>query len=295
MKKLVTLLIGLLIISCSKDESECLNSNSITNLVSITKNYYDNSELIYFEKMNFYNQKLMNIQYKNGSYDDYQYFNGLVNRVLKFDFNDNLFRKITYLYDNAERIIEIKNTFINQQNQNINSYIFSYNSNQILIDYPFNTRQDELILNQNNEIISDKVLKINGMVVSFPFYSYNYLNGNLKECTSTNVRSTMTSDNITYTYSDIKNNFDYRKYLFGNEWKKNVCLDNLSNQWGVKLIMEVNSENLIIKKIHKSDDNIIDIYSFNYEFNDKKQIIKETINRSSGFSISKTELIYKYE
>ena len=63
MKKIFILILGFLIVSCSQNDSDCPNSISNTNLVSITKNYYNNNVLYAFEKLNFYDQRVINIQW----------------------------------------------------------------------------------------------------------------------------------------------------------------------------------------------------------------------------------------
>ncbi|NJM80391.1 MAG: hypothetical protein HC854_13680 [Flavobacterium sp.] len=189
MKKVLIFIIGFLIVSCSKDDS-CVSETN-TSLVSITKKYYSNNNFTTSAKYNFYDNKLINILYSDGSYEDYQYNNNLVSRILKFNSNDSLFWTITYLYDSLGRIIEIKRipSASNSQLQITAIYSFEYTLNQILITVNFSpgdTIKYQILLNQENKIIKEMVISINGNTVTeLPYFSHIYLNGNLSESVET--------------------------------------------------------------------------------------------------------------
>lgn len=298
MKKIFILIIGFLIVSCSKDDSECPNSISNAKLVSITKNYYSNNSFASSEKLNFYDDKLINIQYHDGSYEDYQYDNDLISRILKFEPDDSLFWTITYLYDNLGRIIEIKRipSPTNVQVQTVAKYSFVYNTNQILITAVFtpgNTLTYELILDQNNKIINEKWLSNNGSLVTNQFYFTNtFTNGNLSNSLMENYSGP--TDNISYSYNNIRNDFDYYKFLFGKHWKNNKCLDLFKNVLSVRGVLETTSEYLVTNSSHNYN-NGSENTTYNYTFNEKNQILMEIVEKTSTFlPIYRSESFYEY-
>jgi hypothetical protein len=298
MKKTFILMIGFLIVSCSKDDSQSPNSISNTNLVSFTKNYYSNNNFSASEKLNFYNDKLINIQYHDGSHDEYQYDNDLVSRILKFDSNDILFWTITYLYDNLGRIIEIKRipSSTNVQIQSVDKFSFVYNTNQILINSvytPGGVDTYELNLDQNKKIINEKLISTNGRIITDQFYFTNtFTNGNL---TNSIMENSTPTDKITYSYNNFKNDFDYNKFLFGKHWKNNKCLDLYKDERSVRGTLETTSEYLIANSTHNFN-NVSENATYSYLFNEKNQITKEIVTKTSTFVPTyKIESIYKYE
>jgi len=299
MKKIFILIIGFLIVSCSKDDSECPNSISNAKLVSITKNYYSNNSFASSEKLNFYDDKLINIQYSDGSYEDYQYNNNLVTRILKFEQDESLFWTYTYLYDNEGRIIEIKRipSPTNVQVQTVAKYSFVYNTNQILMTAVFtpgNTLTYELIFDQNNKIINEKWLSNNGSLVTNQFYFTNtFTNGNLSNSLMEN--NSGPTDNISYSYNNIKNDFDYYKFLFGKHWKNNKCLDLFKNVLSVRGVLETTSEYLVTNSSHNYN-NGSENTTYNYTFNEKNQISMKIVEKISTFlPIYRCESIYEYK
>lgn len=297
MKKILIFIIGMLIISCSKDDSQGSQTISSTNLVSITKKYYLNNSFTASEKLHFYDDKLIHIQYHDGSYEDYQYDNNLVSRILEFKSDHSLFWTITYLYDNFGRIIEIKRipSSTNVEIKTVAKFSFVYNTNQILINSVFTPGGNEtyeLNLDSNNKILNEKIISINGNLVTFPFYAYTYVNGNLLNCLSTNQTI---PENINYSYNTYKNDFNYNKYLFGKNWKLNNCLDYYVRGRNVKLVLETTSEYLVSSATHNFN-NGSEITTYNYLFDDKNRIKKEIVNKTSTFFPPfKDESIYEYK
>lgn len=294
MKKIFIPILGFLIISCSQNDSDCPNSISNTNLVSITKNYYDNNVLYAFEKLNFYDQKLINIQHKDGSYDDYQYSNNLVSRILEFDSNDVLLWTTTYTYNNNGEIIKIliKPSSTNSI-QVTREKIISYNSNQIICVCTWSTggyNKYEFTSDTNGEIKSEKIFDVNGN--QFPeTISYNFNNKNL--LSYTNISSiTNTQEVSNFTYSNLKNIYNYKKYLFGTKWKTNSFLWH-KQQFGIFPSGNYESE---------TSENLVSSYSdnsrnvlFNYIFNEQNQITKETQNFTATRINARFESIYEYK
>ena len=294
MKKILILITTLLIVSCSKDDSDFSNSISNTNLVSITKNYYNNNILYTFEKLNFYEQKLINIQYKDGSYDDYQYSNNLVSSILEFDLNDILMWTTTYKYDNDGRIIEISiKPSSTNSTQVTREKIISYNTDQIICVCTWSGggyNKYEFTLNTNGEITSEKLFDINGNQISQTI-SYNFSNKNLLSFTIINS-ITNTQEVSNFTYSNLKNDYNYKKYLFGTKWKTNSFLWH-KQQFGVfpsGNYESETSENLVSSFSDNSRN-----YSFNYIFNEKNQIIKETQNFTTTGINAIFESKYEYK
>lgn len=299
MKKLVLVIIGLLIISCSKDDSKDENSITNENLVSITTNSYSNNNFSSSEKLIFFKGKLNNIQYHDGSNVNYQYDNNLVSRILEFDSNRSLFWTYTYLYDNDGRIIEIKRIPgpTNVQVKNVAKFLFIYKPNQILVNAvytPGDSLTYELILDNNNKIINEKRLSINGNIVTDQFYCTNtFTNGNLSNSLMVNYPGPI--NNISYSYNNIKNDFDYNKFLFGKHWKNNKCLNLFKNVLSVRLVLETTSEYLVKNSTHNYNNGSQNT-AYNYSFNEKNQITNEIIERTSTFlPIFRSESIYEYK
>lgn len=290
MKKIFILIIGFLIVSCSKDDSDCPNSISNTNLVSITKNYYSNNVLYDFKKLNFYEQKLINIQYKDGSYDDYQYSNNLVSRILEFDSNDIIERTLTFEYDSEGRVIKWRQIPGSTNTIWINSErTYSYNNNQIICNNTYTGGYMKFVytLNLNGDIINEKLYDINNNL-HYQYITYNYANNNLTNLTKIDTFFN-TQEISNYTYTAIKNEFNYNKYLFGLKWKKNYTLTHSQTFPFVSYESEI-SENLVSSFSDNSRN-----FLFNYIFNEKNQITKETQNFTATGINARFESIYEYK
>jgi hypothetical protein len=298
MKKIVTLIVGLLIISCSNDDSTDVNSITNENLVSITKNEYSNNNFSASQKLIFFKGKLNNIQYHDGSYDNYQYDNNLVSRILRFDSN-GLFWTNTYLYDNDGRIIEITRIPgpTNVQIKNVAKFSFIYKTNQILINAvytPGDSLTYELILDQNNKIINERWLSINGNIITnFIYWTNTFTNGNLSNSLRENDGNY--TYNLSYSYNNIKNDFNYNKFLFGKHWKNNICLDLFKNVLSVEGGLQITSEYLVTNS-NRNHNDFSENFTYNYTFNEKNQITKEIVVGTSTFpSNYRIESIYEYK
>ena len=85
-KLLLIFLVSLIAFSCSNDDDCDIQTNR--DLVAIVKEYYINNNLEATEKLNFYKNRLIYIQYSDGSYDDIYYEENLISRILEFDTNN---------------------------------------------------------------------------------------------------------------------------------------------------------------------------------------------------------------
>lgn len=311
MKKIVSLLIALLIVSCSNDSDNAVPANKNTTLSTITKNYYLNGSLnLKSSKIYFINEKVSVIRFLDGTYDDYKYnSDNLVSSILKYNSANTLLFTTNYSYDNLKRITKIEEipTTSYSGTQQVKIRNFAYYQNKIVFirEFPsqeFYSYTYELLLDNNNKIIKNNWIGYNDVVFSniLSSYEYIYTNGNL---ISANV-----DDEI--SYNDLKNDYSYKKTLFGKEWKQNSFLANLYPDIE-KSVTSYNSYYYWITEIEISENLIsaykkkyLEQFNFNmtasYEFNDKKQILKEIKNYkvTTGNDMMdsvKLEIIYDYQ
>ncbi|HKX87281.1 MAG TPA: hypothetical protein VJL37_11465 [Flavobacterium sp.] len=293
MKKLFLLMTGLLIVSCSNDDSASSDANAKTNLYSITVDNPDESYSSEEKKMTFYKGKLLNIKHLYGNRDDYYYSNNLVSEIYGYTFNNKVGTKLAYAYDGKGRIIAITETFFIEDGERANRYFFTYTGNKILIRFgtPESRILSELTVDANNNIISEKSLDENGTISHE--CTFTYTNGNLTSYTD-NSLSDMPITRA-YTYTALKNNFNYNQYLFGKEWKMNFSLDNYINGNGLTKPMEAVSENLPSGFIQDNNGIRTIEATIDYSFNDKNQLIKESrLTNTTNSSPIRKELIYDY-
>lgn len=296
MKNLITLILGLLLISCSKEEPENDNQITPTKLSSITTNYYYNNVFQSSSKLNFQNDKIIDCRVSNGGYSDYQYENNLVSRIREFKADGSVLRTYLYKYDNDDRIIEAKTikSATNTHTEEVTKFTFEYNANQILINgiYPSgDITSTKLYLDQNNNIISEENNNISTPI------TYTFNDGNL---TNAIDNSTGSSISNTYLSNTFKNEINYNKYLFGKHWKKNYCLTLFAKGYSLFSYLETTSINLISKSVLTENNSTL-TNTYNYTFNDKNQITKQYIVNTEFFNInnstesSSTELLYEYK
>lgn len=283
---------GLLIVSCSNDDTASSDANAKTNLYSITTVNPDENFPSEEKKMTFYKGKLLNIQYGNGIREDYYYNGNLVSKIYNF-YSNKLNTKLTYAYDSKGRIIAITETFFIENGERANHYFFTYTGNKILLRFgtPESRILSELTVDANNNIISEKSLDENGTISHE--CTFTYTNGNLTSYTDNSLPDSPITR--AYTYTTLKNNSNYNPYLFGKEWKMNFSLDNYINGNGLTKPMEAVSENL--PSGFTQDNNGIRTIeaAIDYSFNDKNQLIKESrLTTLTNSSPTRKELIYEY-
>jgi PBP1b-binding outer membrane lipoprotein LpoB len=305
MKKIVILLIGLLIVSCTNDD-ESSKPTVNKSIVSITENNYRNDKLFSFRKLSFSNDQLTRIEYSDKRRDDYSYnSNGLVSKITEYDPNNILSVTTLYSYDEKGRISTLEkysspsSTIFNNAH-----YVFTYSSGKISRQ-EYNVNQvtplnpHDFLLNSNNEIITDIIFKD-----GYSYY-YTYANSNIVNTSFYSISVTQ-GTNMKLSYTNLKNDFNYKKYLFGKEWKLNNFLSVLSS---TNTIFEL-SENLVSnvtidRSTHQYNNppdysNYYKNIAFNYEFNESNQMTKETREITQKIDgvispVSKSEFIFEYK
>ncbi len=298
MKKLILLIAGLLLVSCTNEEVE--NPEAKTNLVSITENQYLDNELWRHKTFNFDDNKLVNIEYESPGYrDEYTYNDkGLVSKVIEY-WNVGLILKTTiYTYDDKGRIIEY-NKIPGTANPNLSAakYKFTFLSDKIISTVTYesgNSETNEFLLDANHNIIKQNEVNSNYS------YIYTFENGNLTEASL--FYQNIKGNSVDYKYSNLKNELHYNQFIFGKEWKLNSFLSRIHP--GNSILTEL-SENLIseYKTIYRDPTNPeekTDITKFSYTINDKNQMETQTILRTATTSgivdvNSRTEIFYKYK
>ena len=290
MKKILTCIITLIIASCSSEDS----GNQESELIAISRNYYSGSsqQPYYFHKLNFCNNKLMNIQEKNGDHTDFEYnHQNLVSKYQSFNANPDLQETRTYQYDERGRITAIDRKTQYQNQHYTTNFEFIYEPNRIMI-FRNGEAVNELGLDKNYNIITNKLLTINLNYHTI----FSYTNGNLMHFEpNTEVSPNLIPSTCTYSYTKHKNNFNYQKYLFGKEWKKNVCLDYFTGTNNITQLLDTTSDNAIAESLltigqtwHKN--------KYSYYFKKNGEILKEITETTLSFGpIVRTELTYEYK
>ncbi|MBF4491590.1 hypothetical protein IR010_03485 [Flavobacterium sp. MR2016-29] len=299
MKKIMMLLAGFLAVSCSNDD--IVSSAPQKKLSSIKMNYYQNDKLMTFRNFTFLNDQLVTIKYQESAREDYTYnIQGLVSQILIYNLSGRLITTITYSYDTAGRITEKSfKTFVTDTGEPVNvNFVFTHLADKIVVAKTYNgdIQNEEILMNSNKKIIK-QVLKPDIHSATFQYENDNVTSS---KTFIFNLESTES-----YSYNTLKNDYNYRKYIFGNEWKLNDYLDTFDN--GSTYFVYLQSENLISE--YTSSPSRIDnssnktaVYKriFTYNFNDQKQIYKETeiysrIVDGTTENIGKSEFIYTYK
>lgn len=313
MKKIVILILGLFTVACSNDDATYsdytnrdipLDPNTAISY-TITQNIYSyqNAYPSQVNKLYFSGEKLILYQNSDGSYSKYKYTDNLLSEIENYNSRNIAISRAKFLYDNLGRIIEIDEMpFLDQNIQIIKSAIV-YNTDKITVNQsfitptvPIETRTYEFKLNSNNEIIQNHFAKWDDITPNGAYlYKYDYENGNL-------VKKNLFD--MTYSYTSIKNDYSYKKYLFGKEWKKNNFIINLipSNLMKASIYESEVSENLIsyMKYTLPTIPKIEYTMEANYEFNIQNKMIKEirkysqTINGETK-NVERSEFIYEYK
>jgi hypothetical protein len=296
MEKILILIAGILVVSCSNDDSENFNPKRLS---SIQEKYYDSNNVNYTSCNYIFREgKLNTIQYDQGDKEQYFYNKqGLVSEILYFNAdNSKVLRSTSYSYDTQGRIIEknAKGTITNTGEPYNFKTVFTYLIDRVVVEetYDGNLHKNEILMNSNKEIFKE---------IRTPdifFIAFEYLNGNI-------IKSNTTFSTLQYTetfsYNTSKNDYNYLKYVFGKEWKTNAYL-NYNNAY-----IHLQSENLISeytsnprKFENTSDRTAVYKTKYNYDFTTDNQMAKETRIDSRTVegiteNLSKIESIYFYE
>jgi hypothetical protein len=303
MKKIILFLLGFTAVSCVNDEPIGKEVNS--SLSTIKVNEYRNDVLFYSKIMHFSNDKLTKVTYSgNGgekNYDNYSYNDkGLLSKIVKYENSENLYTVTTFSYDSEERIIEInqqKDLPESETNSLDDKYTFTYLSDKIVssVYYKNNFMNSRAFLLNSNQELKNYVIEPNSH-----FNEYNYNNGNIVSVTA--FQPNITANIATFSYSSLKNEYDYSKFLYGEKWKLNKYLIDFSvfAETDAQFIL---SKNLILEYntiFVPSDPSIrSNQIKFDYTINEKNLIEKKTITnvRSSktvGTFTVRTEYLYTY-
>ena len=284
--------------SCSSDDDSEV-SNITKNLVSITKDYYTDNTPTSTTKFNFYYDKLINIQYSDGSYDDIYYERDLISRILEFDAYNNLEWTITYSYNSSKELIQ-KQTIPSPDNTMTDvsrQKNVTYNGNIIQSENSWSDggfHKNTISLNSENSIIEDKQYTFDDQLVNQR--RFEYVNNNLTKQTINDSNNTITLEE-TYNYLNKTSSKEYRysQYLFGSEWKNN---SSLNKQFGLgqSSPYEVSENYISDYYTYHFILNTSVTGTFSYEFDANDYIIKQTENITwSTGQRYKTITTYQYE
>lgn len=221
MKKIILFLVGFTAVSCVSDE--VIGNETSNSLATIKVNEYRDDVLLYSKIMHFSNDKLTKVTYSGNvseeNYENYSYNSkGLLSKAVRYQYPENLYTVTTFSYDSEERIVEINSQrdLPNSETNNLDDkFTFTYLTDKIVSSVYYKNNfmnSSEFLLNSNQE--PKRINKPSS-------YSkeYNYDNGNI--VSSTSFDPDMSSNTTTYSYSSLKNEYDYSKFLYGEKWKLN--------------------------------------------------------------------------
>lgn len=221
MKKFILFLLGFTAVSCVNDE--VIGNETSNSLSTIKVNEYRDDVFLYSKIMHFSNDKLTNVTYSgNGSEENYENYSynskGLLSKAVRYQYPENLYTVTTFSYDSEERIVEINSQrdLPNSETNNLDDkFTFTYLTDKIVSSVYYKNNfmnSSEFLLNSNQE-----PKRINKPSSYSKEYSYD--NGNI--VSSTSFDPDMSSNTTTYSYSSLKNEYDYSKFLYGEKWKLN--------------------------------------------------------------------------
>lgn len=306
MKKNILLILAFTVISCVNDGSIGNEANSSLSTIKVDE--YRDDVLSYSKIMHFSSDKLTKVIYtidgNEKNYENYSYNSkGLLSKVVRYEYPENLYTQTIFSYDSEERIIEI-----NQQrdlpNSETNSFddkfTFTYLPDKIISSVYYKNNfmnSTEFLLNSNKEV--KRIINPNSY-----FQEYNYNNGNIVSVKS--FQPDMSSNTTTFSYSPLKNEHDYNKFLYGEKWKFNKYLigSTIGFTTDESDTLFTLSKNLISEYSTisvPSDPTLLSHHiKFDYVINDKNVIERKTITnvRSStkvGSLTIRNEYRYTYK
>ena len=285
MKKILILIAGILIVSCSNDDTD-----KETELVSVTTNYYADNNIWSSEKLNYVNQQLHDAKNSDTSRTEYTYGKkNLLAAAANYGSDNVLYSTNNYTFDSSERLTEFKIIYSPTE---VTRYTIVYGANSILYtmnNVSGNSLVYEFALNSDKQIIGRKTISVNGAPpkANSLRYQYNYEGQNLISVTSFNPETNITTSLVNYTYGTTKNEVDSSKHIYGKAWKMNSFFMIIINQGNYTPQV---SENLVSSYKEGTINTTI-----NRAYSNGK-ISKMTTEYTSSFNIPmKIESIYEYK
>ncbi|WP_035648396.1 hypothetical protein [Flavobacterium sp. ASV13] len=298
MKKLIALFTALAIVSCSNEEID--DSRTQTNLSSIRFNDYHKNLLINSQEMLFENEKLTTVKNFDDTHSDYTYNNqNLVSKIIDYNPSGEILVTTTFLYNNAGKITEMKQLSSPANEENLNAkFVFTHLSGKIVLTKTTENNPPEsleILFNSNNEI--EKRTTFSGAL----FYKYDFVNGNLEKYTQVGTNGSLSERFTNYKYTNLKNNYSYKKLLYGKEWKLNSYLSSFLN-FNSSIMIDL-SENLISEYsetqfFKESNWTVVYTSKAGYTFDNKDRMTKMTevfsMEASGKISNYNSEFIFSY-
>lgn len=304
--------IPLLILVLNSCNNESINTptsqepNNSQALVSIT---YNSTWANYLEVINFFDGKITDIQFSDGSFHLYSYTNDLVTQIKEYDNSGTILFTNTFSYDADGKLSEkmVLPNILATEWENYVIYEYSYTADAILStikQFNFEDIQQgessyqNLVLNQNTITRSMgqipppySPLDFRGDVTYLddnPITYQKYFSGNL------NVNSS-------YEYIDVMaaDAYTIEKLKFGLHWKINSLLSYGTPALGTYVLDDITSKYLskIVYDYNYQEQSFIDVTTYSYEFDENNLLLSQTQTKESGLTGEDyvTVITYEYE
>ncbi len=296
---LVISLSTILMLSCSKnDYSGDLRIAEETaqhekNLASVTMVIDDGRRIKHF----FKDLQLEKVEYWDGTYDIATYEDGLLSKMEEFDAQGKLRWTNTYQYDVMGRITQRMTTPHNAYTQyDIREKKFAYQESVVDVTLNFYDANFELNASNKFQLTFDE----NGQITEELFEDIGekevieYFEGNPKGYKQFKRDGTLAAD-AEYKYLDrpVSEAYQFRKYIYGEQWKNNYILNNQFN-------LDYSTVPLI-------SDNFLSSYSYvfyatetrvsyqsEYEFDSDGRLAKQKVKEEFNNSKFNIEYLYEY-
>ncbi|MDR6761356.1 hypothetical protein J2Y38_001565 [Flavobacterium sp. 2755] len=299
MKKIIVLFAALTIVSCSNEE--IADPGTKTNLSSIRFNDYHKNLLINSQDMLFENEKLTTVKNYDDTHSDYTYNNqNLVSKIIDYNSSGEILVITTFLYNNTGKITEMKQLSGPANEEILNGkFVFTHLAGKIVLTKTTENNPPEsleILFNSNNEI--EKRTTFLGDY----FFKYDFVNGNLEKSSQVGNNGSLSERFTNYKYTNLKNNYSYKKLLYGKEWKLNSYLSSFLN-FNSSIMIDL-SENLISEYTEtqffkESNLTVIFTSKAGYTFDNKDRMTKMTedfsMENSGKISNYNSEFIFTYK
>jgi len=294
MKKLnliTVFLIYLILFSCSTDTENELEKVILNNLESIKTEYYRDEIFSHSSITNFSNNKITNILRSNGSYVEFLYDKDLIVSVSDYHSDNSLFILDSYTHDDLGRLLT-KNVRYNNSSEVNHKHEIVYDDINKTIQLVL-TWADSGAIERN--ILLDETDRIKEEIFDKEAVSYTYVNNDIVEVVVKDDQRIISETKFNYLDKENSKSYFYEKYLFGNEWKNNTCLNRQAG-YGYSHDTHMVSSHYVsdYKSIFHTSNGHIVKGKFEYEFDDNDRIIKKIEYIDYHTSGSKTKLISTY-